>query len=738
MPLRAATLAILCACGLAVALSTQAATFTVSNTNDTGTGSLRQAVIDANDSADASNTIAFSVPASSTINLASPLENITSPTLIFDATASSGLAIDGSGTTEFLTFTTSSTSAQFHPNVSYTDGILTFDESDTGTIDGSLRGGDLTLIKTGAGTTTLSAGSDITLSGPSAQVRLSQGTFVMNGNIALTGATSAVNVEQGTFIANGTLSAATLLVASQATLAGNTAIGALAADTTVQGRLAPSGTTGVLSFTGPLRFASTSVLDVDVQPGGGDLVDVTTGPVTVDPGAAIVFRANPSDFSSAQSVTVLSASSPISGSFTLVPNDFAFLDTALDLTDPDRVQIAFTPNARTFSSFAGTPNQQAVAQHIESASVGASGDLADALDEIRSSTAAEMPGLFDAIGGESLTAFATARQILAERTARAIHRRARDPAWGDGRAFYLSEEPDVAAQGDHGDERPPLARIRPSAWLDALGLYGKLEGNRGEADVDTLLYGGMLGVDAWIADGWVAGLAAGYARSDIDLHGRDTDGYGDTIQGALYAGFTDPRGYLTAYGRYAYTFESSTRRIESSTLFRRARADWDAQDYGAGGELGVTVASFGGFALQPIAGVDWLRLTEESYTESGAGSLGLVVDPETLDTTTAHFGARVLGRLDMGKAGVLAPELRAFYQHVYGDRERVLDARLSGAPGLTSIGVRGPEIPRENFLLGAGWGVLIGEHLTVSLDYDAVLGRDRVEHQGTVAARVVF
>ena len=87
---------------------------------------------------------------------------------------------------------------------------------------------------------------------------------------------------------------------------------------------------------------------------------------------------------------------------------------------------------------------------------------------------------------------------------------------------------------------------------------------------------------------------------------------------------------------------------------------------------------------------------------------------------------------------MLVPELRAFYQHLYGDRERVLDARLSGAPGLSSIGVRGPELPRENLILGLGWGVLVERvpHRVVRLR--RVLGSDRVEHQGNLAARWLF
>ncbi len=92
----------------------------------------------------------------------------------------------------------------------------------------------------------------------------------------------------------------------------------------------------------------------------------------------------------------------------------------------------------------------------------------------------------------------------------------------------------------------------------------------------------------------------------------------------------------------------------------------------------------------------------------------------------------------MGDAGTLVPELRAYYQRLFGDRERVLDARLSGSPGLPAIGVRGPSLPRESLILGLGWGVLVGRQLTVTFDYDAVVGERRVDHQGSVAARVVF
>jgi outer membrane autotransporter protein len=152
----------------------------------------------------------------------------------------------------------------------------------------------------------------------------------------------------------------------------------------------------------------------------------------------------------------------------------------------------------------------------------------------------------------------------------------------------------------------------------------------------------------------------------------------------------------------------------------------------------VTIFSIGSFGIQPIVGIDWLQLTEERYRETGAASLNLDVDPEDLESTTARFGGRLFGEIDLDGDGLLVPEVRAFWQREYGDRERVLRARLIGASTGGALAVRGAEIPRDVVILGLGWSADIGEALQVLLDYDALLDTDRVEHQGTLAVRVRF
>ncbi len=53
-----------------------AATFTVSNLNDAGTGSLRQAIVDANATTEAADTITFAARLTGTIALGSQLPEI--------------------------------------------------------------------------------------------------------------------------------------------------------------------------------------------------------------------------------------------------------------------------------------------------------------------------------------------------------------------------------------------------------------------------------------------------------------------------------------------------------------------------------------------------------------------------------------------------------------------------------------------------------------------------------------
>lgn len=84
-----------------VSTSLSAATFTVTTSNDSGPGSLRQAIHDANNTSGV-HTIVFNLAPQTTISLASALPIIERASVIISGSAVPGLSISGNGTTALL------------------------------------------------------------------------------------------------------------------------------------------------------------------------------------------------------------------------------------------------------------------------------------------------------------------------------------------------------------------------------------------------------------------------------------------------------------------------------------------------------------------------------------------------------------------------------------------------------------------------------------------------------------
>ncbi len=91
-------------CFLLPSGAAQAATYTVTNTNDAGAGSLRQAIIDAN-AAGGADSIVFDIASNSTITLVSSLPSILDDVTI-NGSGSSGLTIDGNDVARVFTIGT--------------------------------------------------------------------------------------------------------------------------------------------------------------------------------------------------------------------------------------------------------------------------------------------------------------------------------------------------------------------------------------------------------------------------------------------------------------------------------------------------------------------------------------------------------------------------------------------------------------------------------------------------------
>jgi outer membrane autotransporter protein len=84
------------------------------------------------------------------------------------------------------------------------------------------------------------------------------------------------------------------------------------------------------------------------------------------------------------------------------------------------------------------------------------------------------------------------------------------------------------------------------------------------------------------------------------------------------------------------------------------------------------------------------------------------------------------------------PELRAAWQHEYGDSSFDLESGFRNAAD-TGFTVRGPEIGRDSLLLGAGVAVLWNERTSTYVYYDGDIARTNYEsHSVSGGIRLSF
>src|SRR5262249_48048339 len=144
---------------------------------------------------------------------------------------------------------------------------------------------------------------------------------------------------------------------------------------------------------------------------------------------------------------------------------------------------------------------------------------------------------------------------------------------------------------------------------------------------------------------------------------------------------------------------------------------WDA---GVRAEAGFDLVNLGGVEIQPLASIGYTHIEQDSFQESGASSLNLDVDSQTVDSAQTGVRARVHRLIQAEGKLWFHPELTASWQHELGDRERELDARIGGTPGAVYT-VRGAKPTADAGVFGVRWTVVSAGRLHVFADYDVTL-----------------
>jgi fibronectin-binding autotransporter adhesin len=584
--------------------------------------------------------------------------------------------------------------------------------------------GDVT-VDTQSNTMTLSG----PISGTGGLDKIGSGTLMLTGASTYTGTTT---VSEGVLNVNGSL-VSTVCVCSGATLTGTGSIGGLSVSG--GGIVAPGNSIGTLTVRGNVSFDVDGIYQVKANAAGQSDKINATGTATLT-GGTVQVLAQGGTYARQTRYTILTANAGVTGKFTGVTSNLAFL-TALLSYDSKDVFLTLARNDVTFASAAQTPNQRAVALALDR-----SASLSPLVQAVANLSATGARQAFDALSGELHGSVQTTIVDDSRYIRQAVLGRLRQAPYADGAgnmAALGSGGPMLAyaaaapggASADGGRSAFP---INPSAaapvqsadltfWAQGVGAWGRINSDGNAADVNRNLGGVFTGFDRRFGE-WRAGLAGGYTNSSASVNARASSASIDTAYFAGYTGTSFGPLNFRSGAAYAWHTIATNRSVMFPGFSEQASARYNAQEGQVFGELGYGM-SFGDIAAEPFAGVAWLHLSTDGFTETGGVSaLGGASGSDDVGYST--LGARWASNYLMANGMMLMPRASLAWQHAFAalTPTTTLTLRNTGA----AFGIWGVPIARDAALIEAGGDLQLSAQTKVGIFYVGQLATNAQDH----------
>ncbi|MBW3541919.1 MAG: autotransporter outer membrane beta-barrel domain-containing protein [Planctomycetes bacterium] len=272
--------------------------------------------------------------------------------------------------------------------------------------------------------------------------------------------------------------------------------------------------------------------------------------------------------------------------------------------------------------------------------------------------------------------------------------------------------------------------------MQGYGLTGDIDGDGNAAGLDYNVGGALFGVEALLDRCTTVGLLAGYAHIDTSTDSRSDEADIDSYQVGAYARHACGNHYLLGLAAYGYDDIESSRRIAFGGIARTASAEFHGHQAMAYLEGGLTLNARS-VLVQPLAGVQYVHLYQNDFTESGAGALDLSVDSTDADSLRPFIGARVSRPFYTSSCVLVVPEVRAQWMREVLEDNQVVRSALVGAPA-NSFSARGVDLGRNFGLFGGGVTAWLNSGLSVFADYDLQAGENQTAHAGSGGVQVVW
>ena len=273
----------------------------------------------------------------------------------------------------------------------------------------------------------------------------------------------------------------------------------------------------------------------------------------------------------------------------------------------------------------------------------------------------------------------------------------------------------VASSGDMAGLLDADGSKKRSVWMKGFGAHDKQDQQDDFAGYDSTTWGMTFGTDTLLDNDWVVGAALTYARTDVSMNdfrsGDSTDI--SVYQATAYASRNFGKWYLDGMVAYAGQHYDSSR---NTTVTGVANADFDGDQMAARVNAGWPFALNDSTTLTPMAGLEWNRLKQDGYTETGAGALSMTVQGESASRVRSVLGVSVSTETGLSNGVKLTPSAHVNWRHDF--RNDGLNSTATFTGGGAAFVTPGQDLASNTYNLGAALVLRKSSDFTFTLQLD--------------------
>ncbi len=288
---------------------------------------------------------------------------------------------------------------------------------------------------------------------------------------------------------------------------------------------------------------------------------------------------------------------------------------------------------------------------------------------------------------------------------------------------------------ENSDGTEPFGLLSNKLGIFASGNIG--EGSRS----NTLLEDGFnydsqgltIGADYRLTHQMILGVATGYANTDLDISDNggslDAQGLSLTAYGTYYLADSLYVDIIITRGNNDY---SSRRNINydaaGNSISERATGDTKSSSNAISLGAGYVIHQKNGFSVTLTGKVDHLNSTIESYKETGANELNLVIDKRNLASTLGELGSQLSYPISQ-TWGVLIPQIDISWVHEFSTGKDSIKGSFVDDANATSFSFQTDRPDLDYFRTNIGISAVLPHGFNAFIMYETILDQRYTTNQ---------